>query len=142
MSHTFTYKLVTTRKNHGCANCGLRIPKGKQAHYWEAIFDGEWGRGYNCVACADDMKRNPDDYNEDSLGVDWQEMVSLPSWHRTFIKAYGHGPIIESLEAQLERIRKRDPRVLALPSVISEIEHIEADIQERRAMMENDQIKE
>lgn len=134
MNHTFTYKLVTTRKPHRCANCGLKLPTGTKAYSWDAIFDGEFGHGYNCVACNDDMQKNRDDYEEGHAYFDWEEADG--EWQHLFVANYGQQPLIDSLQSKLDQLRLRDPRVLVLPSTIKQIEAIEADIRERKLTLE------
>ena len=51
MSHTFEYKLVTTRKEHKCWSCLRRIPAKSKMYKWACVDSGDFNNGYTCETC-------------------------------------------------------------------------------------------
>ena len=65
-------RVKKTRKDHKCTGCLTNIPKGSEAHYIVAVFEGDFGAYYTCNACQDYLDRNPmesgDFWSEGDLG--------------------------------------------------------------------------
>ncbi len=52
MSH-YQQKIVKTRKNHKCCNCGNTINAGEEALYESCFMDGYPQHAYTCIPYCD-----------------------------------------------------------------------------------------
>ena len=53
MSDFGEYKIVKTKKEHRCITCERKIPKGKKAHHYNGMWEGDWQNWYMCVPCEE-----------------------------------------------------------------------------------------
>ena len=60
MSDLYREKHVKkTRSEHMCLGCTEKIPKGSEALYIVAVFEGDFGAYHLCKPCRDYLDRNP-----------------------------------------------------------------------------------
>ena len=64
--HTFTDKMVKTRKDHKCQGCMKNFPAGKQMRYIVNIWEGHFHYFYLCHKC-DTCMRDIDDLDQDGF---------------------------------------------------------------------------
>ena len=48
-----------TRSEHRCLGCTEKIPKGSEALYLVAVFEGDFGAYHMCLTCMDYIDKNP-----------------------------------------------------------------------------------
>ena len=56
MNHTFTDKVVKTRKEHNCYGCTEIIEKEQKARNIKSVYDGGFCNDYFCMECDEFMK--------------------------------------------------------------------------------------